>query len=740
MIWVRKMALIDDVKKITKKQWKIILILSLLFYLLTAVIYHGRQVGLHYMLSLIKSEGISGIKKSASFFFSTIADMFGGIYGERRKLVFILLEVLTFTFVLGPKRFLGKLFEYRWMVALCVWVFCIVNQYHGDSLGAYNFFIQPGEGSEYVIPIYGDIPIIRSDEWAVSTPAKFSSSYGDNPYGLYNDVLRGGNTLNGISGIHVCATSLVKNVFAFLYPLLGARYGFCAEWWGQIILTFMVSIELFLIVSRRKRLPAFTGGCLVAFSAFYLWWGFPMVIWTSEAALVCFYYFIVTNSRFWRVMCGLGLVASFGMFCTIFYPAWQVPFGFVALALAVWIIHDNFEKIKSLKLLDYMIFLCSLFACGALLLMYFGENAEYLKSIAATVYPGHRESTGGELWEKLFLYIQAPYYAYKDIGITSEYGAFLSLFPMSFIAGILCFIGSIKDKKANWYLGGLIVLFIPFTLYVVTGLPLWLCKITLLTYSTATRMTDVIGYMGVLFIVGVLSVNREETKIICLPNIVYCIVGILSVAMAIFACGKLVPGYMSLAMCMASMVAALLLVFSISPCAGSRAKRVAMYGMIIISVITSIGIRPLMKGYDAVFSKPVAKKIQELVSENPDALWIGSDGSIVYQGFLAFLGAKTENTTNKYPDMEFWHKIDPDGEYEDIYNRYCHVHVDFTTDETYMELQTADSVDLYLGYKDIDLLGIEYIFSNCELNAENQDELTLIYSDDGAYIYSNIVD
>ena len=39
-----------------------------------------------------------------------------------------------------------------------------------SSIGMFDNYVQPGQGSEFVTPVYGETHSIRSDEWAVSTP------------------------------------------------------------------------------------------------------------------------------------------------------------------------------------------------------------------------------------------------------------------------------------------------------------------------------------------------------------------------------------------------------------------------------------------------------------------------------------------------------------------------------------------------------------------------------------------
>lgn len=726
------MTLINDLKKVSKKQWIVFFGLSAVFYVGLLLLFHGKQVGIHYILDSLKSHEKT-FGEICSEYFRSLGDGFSGYYGEQRKIVFIILQLILAVIVFTPKKFTNMLWKHRFVAAFLFMAFVTFNKYHGDSMGAYHSFVQPGTGDLLCNPLYGKVRYIRSDEWAVATPAKISASYGEHPYGQYNEILRGGDTVNSINGVFIGYSTLGKNFLLYAFPLLGVERGFSFMWWGQIVLTFLVSLEFFYIVSRRKRLPALTGAMLITFSSFYMWWAFPVILWTSQGALVCFYYVINSEGIKKKLPYAFGFGVCFASFCTMLYPAWQVPFGYVSIALAIWMIHDNFDRIKAFKKKDYLVVAGMAIFAGTLVAAYLHDNIEYIRSIAKTVYPGNRISTGGFNISKVFYYVQAPFYPYKDIGLTSEYSCFVSLFPLPIIIAAIKWF---KNKKNNWYAAGLLVSSIPLTLYCLTGLPRIICKMTLMSKTTTVRVEDAIGYICVLLIVDILARDTAVEKVVDKKITIAAIASsIATVAVAIVISYKVFSFYWNTGMMILAAVMYMPVAYGLIAEHSEKLKNLAMYMLIVICLITGIAVRPIMKGFYPIWSKPVAHEIMKITKSESDAKWLGSGESMVYQAYLAACGAKCENTTNFYPDMDFWHTIDPDEKYEKVYNRYAHVVVAFTDGETTMENGAQDTVRLTLSYSDLEKLGISYIFTDRELHSDNI-SLTLIYNEYGAYIYA----
>ena len=70
--------------------------------------------------------------------------------------------------------------------------------------------------------------------------------------------------------------------------------------------------------------------------------------------------------------------------------------------------------------------------------------------------------------------------------------------------------------------------------------------------------------------------------------------------------------------------------------------------------------------------------------------------------------------------MEWFKQLDENGTYEEVYNRYCHISVELTEEESSFVLCSADTILLRLNYGDLLQSGIDYIFTEdaCEDTGE----------------------
>ena len=666
--------------------------------------------------------------------------LYYGTGNEKRKLIYVFMELFLMHIMFDIKKMYAYAFRFRYLVGLAVLLFLSFNKFHGDSMSIYDSYIEAGQGTVFNQPLLGQERYIRTDEWVISTPSRISSSFGETPYGKYNDVLRGGNTVNGPTGIRVGLTTLGKNFLEYGFGLFGPEIGFSFLWFGQIIMTFLMTMELCYIIGRKNKLLAVLGAFLVTCSSFYLWWGFPMMLWPLEGALCWFYYFINSDSRKKRLGFAALFAIFFATFVNILYPAWQIPFGYVALCLAIWMMVDNFEKIKQLKLVDYVIFVLGLCLSVVMILGYLMENVDYISGISNTVYPGFRLEKGFFNLFKPFWYLISPFYAYKDIGNTSECGVFLSFFPMPIILGI-CYIFK-KGKKLidKWFYIIFTALLVPFVLYCWTGLPMSIAKCTMLSMTLPYRLVDAIGYICILMMIRLAS---EKEAIFKHEKIVNTVLAIICIVLAYNQTMKYKSFYLSGTM-MAVTVAvhlALMIMFFRSKW---EIKRIGIAGLIVVSIFTGIYVRPLMKGFDVLWEKPVSKQIAAIREEDPKGRWIvysndendPSGKSFIYQGFLVANGVPTVNSVSSYPNLDMWHAIDPAKQYEYEYNRYFHFNILLTTEPTNIELLAPDNLQVHLNANDLKTWDINYIFSDCTLPLNILDtNFDLIYDNAGIYIY-----
>lgn len=651
---------------------------------------------------------------------------------NRANIVFPMLVFWGLHFIFDIKKMYNWIFDKRWLLGIALLLCLTVNCYHGDSIGAYNDIVQPESINEQSEPIFGETRTIRSDEFVVTTPAILASSYGDNPYSKYNSIMRGEETLNIVNGIFVGYATLGYAPQELVYAVLPVEYAFSFCWWFPLIFGFLMSIELFYIITNKKKLLSTTGACLIIFSAFYLWWGFSSYFISAPGTVVCIYYFLQSKEKWKKIFYGAGAAICFSMFVTNLYPAWQVPLGYMFLAIGIWVLHTNWKLIKQLSKSEWFILGVSLLFMISLIVSYLYSISEYTEIVTQTVYPGEREDTGGFYLQKLFYYAQAPFYAYKDIGNPCKANVYFSLFPIPTIMAAYCWL---KEKKKDWLTGGLLLAQIPMLIYVTVGFPTQIAKILLLSNSTVSRLSDIIGLMQIYFIVILLSRYEKARKLSILVAVPF---GLLTALMSIYFSNQAYPDYMNIV----QKVIMFFVIFAF--CVGimvklkEKRKNILFLAFIGISLITSIYIRPLMKGLDAIYSKPVANEIRQICTEDPQAKWLAEGNEFNLSGYSVACGAPTVNSVNTYPNLELWKKLDPHSEYEDIYNRYAHVSIEFIDGDTWFELIYKDHIKVNLSYKDIAKTEAEYLLVVGELNVNGENsyvKFEKIYEEDNTSIY-----
>lgn len=690
----------------------------------------GTEAGVQFDLdSIILNDNVEGF--SISHLLGCMRENISkDIWFDRVQLLSILFFFLFLHFIVGVSKLYNFLFDKRWAVAGVLLLFLVCNRYNGDSIAMYDSYIQTGEGNDYIEPVLGEARAIRSDEWLVDTPISMSSQYLDNPYGKYNTIIRGTKT---ISTSPLSFASIGSPLFfpkLAITKLFGYDYGISFGWYGHIFLTLLFCIEFFLIITNRNKLLSACGAFMFVFSSYFLWWGFPSVFLGANASVVCAYHFI--HCRDWKKKIPLAIGTSIftANFVMVLYPAWQVPLGYMVLVVLVYLIHDNWTTIKSMSKAEWITIVAALILCGSIVISYLFSRAEYTNAVMQTEYPGSRVDYGGFSINKLFNYIPAVLFAFKNYGNPSEAGTCIGFFPVPMLLAAYTWI---KSKKKDWLVSGLLLVGIYLTVYTTVGLPPAIAKYTLMTFSTSARAVDILGYLQVVLFIRVIATMGDENRInrkagIAVSGITACILVGLSNYFA--------PGYMS-KLFMILMVCVLSFIFiGVIARVPDKWKNAGIVAILLLAIVTGGAVRPINKGSDAITSKPLAKEITKLVREDKDAKWLAVGGGIVLPSFAVACGAPTINSVNIYPNMELWKKLDPEGCYNEVYNRYAHIDLQLVEDDTSMELLQADSFILNLSYEDIEKTEAKYIVSQKELSVANQwVTFEPIYNESGSYIY-----
>lgn len=632
----------------------------------------------------------------------------------RAFILFFVVFFLSLHLVYPVKKIYDFMFKYRWYIGVGLLLFVTLFKINGDSMAYYTMTIQGDKVDALSYPIFGKIRTIRSDEFLVNNPGIFASVMNNPSFEKYNTILRGTDTLNIISGVYKGLAMIAYQPWKLIFTILPLENAFSFYFYFVPVFAFLFCMELFYILSKNK-LVAFTGATLTIFSSYFLWWGFPNYLLSGTATIIFFYKFINEKNIKKQIVFGLLMALSFSIFVCNLYPAWQVPVGYVYLVIGIWMIKENFVQIKSQSKVQWFIFFGSIGICILLVLNYFISTKEYIQIINQTVYPGKRVEYGSNEIGKLLCYAQSLFFPIKDMYNNSESGVFFCLFPLSTLLSLYY---SIKSKKKDLLSILLLTVEIPMIIYTTIGLPPIVAKLLLFTHSTSVRMIDILGFVQVILIVRLLSFYKDEKHI---KPIVGGIVAIAFACESVLICKYSFPDYLNKYW----MILLFIMIFFLSfyLMTNYKGKGFKKFEILIslVSICSGLCVRPISIGLSSVYAKPAAQEIQKIVSKDPTSKWV-TIGGIETPSFTVMCGAPTINFVNTYPNLKLWHTLDPDKKYEKIYNRYEHVKVLLTHEETSFELIQSDYITLNLSYKDIKKAKVKYVFTNgedCDIDFNN---------------------
>ena len=457
------------------------------------------------------------------------------------------------------------------------------------------------------------------------------------------------------------------------------------------------------------------------------------------AIAVFAYYFFKKEKMYQKILLALGVALSGGAFICNFYPAWQVPLAYVLLALLAWIIVTNIKEVKALKFKHWIVVCAALVFMASVVLAYLKDSSAYTEAVLETVYPGKRFDPGGNGFYKGSWYIQTLVYPFKNTGNNSESAVFFCLFPLPMILSSISVVKQIvlriknKTGEIDYFSAILLIPAAFITVYCTVGIPSWLAKITLMSYSMALRSIDILCFINIFLLIRMISYRSEKKR--GYPIWLAFIVGMLLICYNIANTEKQHSGYMPAFYVSVITLLILALVIVMMCKVTEKFKKGVILTATLLIAFSGLCILPVCRGFDALLEKPASYAVREIVEEDPDAKWMGY-GNFVSPQFLIANGAPTVNSVNYIPNMELWSKLDPEGKYNEVYNRYSHVICAFTENETSFELLQPDLMQLNLSYDDVAKTEVEYLFSLGAISEEcDVFDLELLYNEDNVFIY-----
>lgn len=615
--------------------------------------------------------------------------------------------------------------RYRYPIAAILVVVCVALQISGSSIGQWNklfYGISNEEQLQQLGVLWGIPRAIRSDEWAVFTPFCLSQEY--NSYSATSIIVRGTATdVTTVYGSPAWAIVTLFRPFLWGYMILGSEYGLSFFWCARFFALFLASYECAKIYTNRNLWLSYAAAILISLSPVILWWyntnGLVEMLVFGQYAIVLINRFLVTQKRWTRIFCALGLIQCAGGFAFTYYPAQEIPFVYVFLVLALWVAVQTRQLWKPHIIECAIILGAALFVLLCLVLGIFSFSYETIHAITSTVYPGDRILSGGGgnisnllAWLKNVLLPIDP--DRLTGGNPCESATFFSLFPCGILLALYY-----GHKKKDLLLRLLLVLQAFFLVFYLTDIPQWLARITLMSNVTGNRLLVIIGYLDIVLLLRSLSLHegKENQRIKLFEGIV------LSVLFTAIACSAFtdvgesfsdVPIYRLLLFIPAILIFVL------------PANKMGQYGfagtLLVVLGVTGICVNPIQRGIPAL-DMPIIQEIQTIVGQDPNGVWLADEYGFPIGNLPIMAGAPCLNSTNVYPNLDAWQHLDPEHRYETTYNRYSHISVKLLSDTTQDQLETfeliaVDGFQINLTDEMFDLLGVSYVLSPIDYTSD----------------------
>lgn len=649
--------------------------------------------------------------------------------------------ILIYIYFWGTKRtekleeVLNFIVKHRYKIATIVFIILVGCRIHFSSIGVWNSYIREGVDST----IFGKSRSIRSDEWLVTTPFILSQEY--DGFNLVNENLDVGNNDMNVFHAPVLDATIVVKIFHWGYFLFGNEIGLSWSWILKVIVMFMIYFEFGMMLTKKDKWLSLVLAVWLSFSPAVVWWSILDTLSFAMAIVVLFNAYVSNKelSIKKKILIAYAMIIALFYFASQLYPAWQVPLAYLML---VFVIVDFIRYRKNLQKKDYII-MCVTILIAILLLGYFIISSwDGITDIMSTKYPGGREEIGGDYnFSRLVNYYLNFFTPYSDdISNPCEVAAFIYPSLAVVIVSICVIIKTIKNKKIkeklkdkdNWYIYGVAIIITIFLLWMSFAWPTILRKITLLYYSPTKRTETIFQFACVILTILIAKKIFDKKEKIMKPQIALIISILISVltyfvakksqyaeTFTIFKFSILIP-----------------IIFLINYTFLSSNKKAFGYVMIIVSLLAGGYVNPIAVGTAPITDTEIAKTAVSIANENPQGTWIG--GTQINAQYLIANGIKVLNGINEYPNYDWINIVDPEYEYEEVWNRYAHILITLD-DKTYFELLGTDIYSVHLTYQNLKDMKIEYYYTNEKASEEKKDRFSLeeLYGNDytGQYIY-----
>ena len=599
-------------------------------------------------------------------------------------------------------------------------------------MGCWKLFLGDGESGIRL----GEPRVWRSDEWGTLTPLCFRQQY--NMLGEYN---RYSQTLGSILTDNMLVYGqpswdilTLFRPFYWGYLFFGSERGLSWFWCSRLIVLFLSWFELgMLITDGQKKLSVMLSVC-VSFAPFLQWWfainGLVEMLIYGACFVLGSNYLVSHTFNPRKIAVAVGMAVCAVGYVLTFYPTWMVPVAWGFVPLFLWVIIWKFNR-KVLRRVDVVPWLLIFVITAAGLTILAVTSWDVITAELNSVYPGNAPSSSGGTglwWMMKYPISLVSRFSMNELIV--ENSSIICFAPAGFILALWVII---KEKKKDPLLILLLGMNLFLAWYYCVGIPKWLAKMLLFSFVNSNRGPQVLGFLRLTLFVRAVALKEKAPKrwLAALAAVISSAVPMrLALGFTKYEPGGLRYEYFDTAEKIVVVWAILAVVFYLLYRARKSNYTMAVLGVCTVVLASSIWINPVAKGVPEITKSETMKQIRDLVKEDPQAIWLVVDMAYPATNIPAMAGADCLNTTQTYPQKKRWEMLDPEGEYEDIYNRYCHIRASLGS-KTMLELVSTDYVEVTLSPEDLKKLNIRYIVSTNDFDEKIVAGTTNIFTDSG---------
>lgn len=632
----------------------------------------------------------------------------------------------------GFKQGVELIYKYRFVLSFLLLIMLVSFKISGSSMGCWKLFLGDGESGIRL----GEPRVWRSDEWGTLTPLCFRQQY--NTLGAYN---RYSQTLGSILTDNMLVYGqpswdilTLFRPFYWGYLFFGSERGLSWFWCSRLIVLFLSWFELgMLITDGQKKLSVMLSVC-VSFAPFLQWWfainGLVEMLIYGACFVLGSNYLVSHAFNPRKIAVAVGMAVCAVGYVLTFYPTWMVPVAWGFVPLFLWVVIWKFNR-NVLRRVDVVPWLLIFVITAAGLTVLAVTSWDVIKAELNSVYPGNAPSSSGGTglwWMMKYPISLVSRFSMNELIV--ENSSIICFAPAGVILALWVII---KEKNKDPLLILLLGMNLFLAWYYCVGIPKWLAKMLLLSFVNSNRGPQVLGFLRLTLFVRAVALKEKAPKrwLAALAAVISSAVPMrLALGFTKYEPGGLRYEYFDTAEKIVVVWAILAVVFYLLYRARKSKYTMAVLGVCTVVLASSIWINPVAKGVPEITKSETMQQIRDLVKEDPQAIWLVVDMAYPATNIPAMAGADCLNTTQTYPQKTRWEMLDKEGEYEDIYNRYCHIRASLGS-KTMLELVSTDYVEVILSPEDLKKLNIRYIVSTNDFDEKIAAGTTNIFTDSG---------